>query len=186
MPAGLTRPLESTEVASGGHAARVSALAVSVARRLGWDDDRLAVLRLGGWIHDIGKLALSEGLLRKPGPLTQSERSEIETHPAAGARMLAPVGVSPRALACVLYHHERWDGAGYPSGRAATEIPVEARLLAIADAFDAMTSQRPYRAAMPTDEALSELERCAGTQFDPQLVRVFAAAWRAHPQPALA
>jgi len=180
MPGSLGRLFQSHELYAGDHAGRVSRLAVALGRWLGWDDERLAALRLGGSLHDIGKLAVSERVLHKPGPLTKSERSEIENHPTVGVRLLAPMSVAQSALACVLYHHERWDGGGYPSGRAATEIPIEARLLAIADAYDAMTSTRPYRVAMSSEGALMELERCAGTQFDPELVQAFGEVMREH------
>jgi HD-GYP domain-containing protein (c-di-GMP phosphodiesterase class II) len=115
-------------------------------------------------------------VLLKEGPLDEIEFMQIRRHPTAGARMLRAVGAALDALPCVLFHHERWDGAGYPSGRARDDIPLEARILAVADSFDAMTSDRPYRAACPAEAALEELGRCAGTQFDPKLVEAFIAA----------
>ena len=178
----LTAAIESQDPHLRGHSARVSASAESVARRLGWDERRVAVLRLGGALHDVGKIAVDVAVLRKPGPLDADELAQIRRHPEAGAQLLHGIAEFKAALPCVLYHHERWDGSGYPSGRAGTRIPVEARLLAVADAFDAMTSPRPYREALTAENALGELERCAGTQFDPNLAAGFVGAWRIRVQ----
>jgi HD-GYP domain-containing protein (c-di-GMP phosphodiesterase class II) len=112
-------------------------------------------------------------VLRKEGRLDPSELEEIQEHPKAGAKILLRMSTLREALPYVLYHHERWDGTGYPSGRAGEAIPLEARVLAIADAFDAMTSDRPYRGALTHREAVAEVKRCAGTQFDPEIARVF-------------
>jgi HD-GYP domain-containing protein (c-di-GMP phosphodiesterase class II) len=128
-------------------------------------------------LHDVGKIAVDAGILRKPGPLTEAELAHIRIHPVAGARLIDGVADLLPALPYVLHHHERWDGNGYPEGRAAETIPVEARLLGVADAFDAMTSHRPYRRALTVERALAEVKRCAGTQFDPELARAFVDAW---------
>jgi len=148
-------------------------MADALVRRLGWDEERLAMLRVGGPLHDIGKLGVSDDVLRKRGRLDARELAEIREHPTLGAKILLRLVAFRGAIPYVLYHHERWDGTGYPTGRSGEEIPVEARVLAIADAFDAMTSDRPYRRALSPDEALAEVERCAGTQFDPELVEIF-------------
>jgi len=111
--------------------------------------------------------------------LLPHELAEIRTHPAAGAKLISPIGPARDALPYVLYHHEHWDGGGYPTGRRGTQIPEGARLLAVADAFDAMTSTRPYRRALPTMRALHEIDRCAGTQFDPAFAHAFLEAWSA-------
>jgi putative nucleotidyltransferase with HDIG domain len=169
----LSAVVEDRDPYARGHASRVAVLAHSIARRVGFDRDRIEELRAGAVLHDIGKIAVPREVLVKPGPLDPGELLQIRRHPTAGARILRAVGAALDALPCVLYHHERWDGAGYPSGRAHTEIPVEARILAVADSFDAMTTNRPYRAARRADAALRELERCAGTQFDPELVEAF-------------
>jgi HD-GYP domain-containing protein (c-di-GMP phosphodiesterase class II) len=174
----LARAIEARDPYSSGHAARVTAIAEVIAARLGWDEDQIDVLRIGAALHDIGKLAVPDTVLRKPGPLSDTELDHVRAHPQEGARMLELVGTLRAAVPCVLHHHERWDGDGYPTGRAGTEIPPEARVLAVADAFDAMTSDRPYRRALKQGHAISELERCAGTQFDPDVVAVFAEAWR--------
>jgi HD-GYP domain-containing protein (c-di-GMP phosphodiesterase class II) len=112
-------------------------------------------------------------VLCKEGRLEEDELAQIQEHPKIGAKLILRIAALRDAIPYVLYHHERWDGTGYPSGKAGEEIPVEARVLAVADAFDAMTSDRPYRPALSHDEALAEVERCAGTQFDPQIARIF-------------
>jgi putative nucleotidyltransferase with HDIG domain len=169
----LSTAIEARDPYARGHASRVALLAHSLARRIGFDSRSLARLRLGGLLHDVGKLEVPESILLKPGPLTEPELVQMRRHPAAGARMLRALGEGQDALRCVLYHHERWDGLGYPCGRSGDEIPLEARILAVADAFDSMTSRRPYRSARSAPEALDELERCAGSQFDPFLVSAF-------------
>jgi putative nucleotidyltransferase with HDIG domain len=169
----LTRAIEARDAYTQGHSARVTTLAEEVARRLGWSAEQLATLRIGGPLHDIGKLAVSDEVLGKEGKLDPEEIDQIRQHPKIGARILLRMAALREAIPYVLYHHERWDGRGYPSGKAGEEIPVEARVLAVADAFDAMTSDRPYRRALSRDEALAEVERCAGTQFDPEIARVF-------------
>jgi putative nucleotidyltransferase with HDIG domain len=169
----LTRAIEARDPYTRGHSARVTALAEEVARRLGWSSEQLAALRIGGPLHDIGKLAVSDDVLRKEGRLDPAELDQIREHPKIGARILLRMAALREAIPYVLYHHERWDGNGYPSGKSGEEIPVEARVLAVADAFDAMTSDRPYRRALSREQALAEVERCAGTQFDPAIARVF-------------
>ena len=175
----LSAAVESRDPTTRGHAARVTALADAVARRLGWHEERIATLRIGGTLHDVGKVAVPIAVLLKRGPLTEAEREQIRAHPAAGARVVASIEAARCALPLVLHHHERWDGGGYPRGLRGEAIPEEARLLALADAYDAMTTDRPYRRAMPSALALAELERCAGTQFDPELTRRFVEVWGA-------
>jgi HD-GYP domain-containing protein (c-di-GMP phosphodiesterase class II) len=173
----LSEAIEARDPYTRGHSARVARTAHAVGVRLGCDESRLALLRLGGALHDIGKLVVSEAVLNKPGPLTSAEQAEVREHPEAGARMVALDRSLRPALPGVLYHHERWDGLGYPTGRAGKEIPLEARILAVTDSFDAMTSDRPYRAALTHEEAIAELERCSGSQFDPDVALVFLEAW---------
>jgi HD-GYP domain-containing protein (c-di-GMP phosphodiesterase class II) len=160
-----------------GHGARVSALAEAVALRLGWGTARLQRLRVGARLHDLGKLSVADTIWHKPGRLTDREYEEIQRHPAAGARMLARLPEFRFTIPYVLFHHERWDGQGYPSGRSREQIPAGARIVAVVDAFDAMISKRPYRAPLPVGTALAEIERNAGSQFDPGVVRAFLAAW---------
>jgi len=175
--AGLSQAIEARDPSTRGHSARVSALAVVIARRLGWKGARLSALRLGGLLHDVGKLNVDGAVLRKTGPLDEREYREIKRHPLAGARLVRGFEALRPALPYILFHHERWDGSGYPSGRSREQIPIGARIVAVADAFDAMTSPRPYRPALRLSQALAEVAGGAGTQFDPSVVRAFLAAW---------
>lgn len=175
--------LETYEVAMavcdptlGRHAERVSQHAEAIARRLGWDEQRLDEVRLGAALHDVGKVAIRPDVLEKPGALDASELEQIRAHPVEGAWLIAGVRSLAPALPYVLFHHERWDGCGYPTRRAGSHIPVEGRVMAVADAFDAMITDRPYRNAFSCDEAVSEVRRCSGTQFDPEIVDAFLAA----------
>lgn len=177
MLAALSEAIEARDPYARGHSRRVTALAETLGRCLEWREDRIELLRLGAQLHDIGKLAVEVGVLRKPGALTRDELAQVRTHPTVGARMLEDVAAAHRVLPAVLYHHERWDGRGYPTGRAGEQIPIEARVLALADAFDAMTSFRPYRPTLDPGQALDEVACCAGSQFDPRLAWVFAEAW---------
>jgi HD-GYP domain-containing protein (c-di-GMP phosphodiesterase class II) len=132
-------------------------------------------------LHDLGKIAISESILLKPSELSAEERGVIQLHPRIGAELVRQVAALRAIGPAVEHHHERWDGTGYPGGLAADAIPVEARVLAVADAFSAMTADRPYRAALSFDEACAELERCAATQFDPMCVRLFVEEARRRP-----
>lgn len=169
--------LEARDPYLHGHSARVTGLAEALARLIGWRRPQLEALRLGGSLHDVGKIAVDARILRKPGPLTQEELAQIRRHPVAGARLIEGVVDLRAAQPYVLHHHERWDGCGYPERRAGDGIPLEARVLCIADAFDAMTSTRAYRPALSIDGALAEVERCAGSQFDPRLAKTFLRGW---------
>jgi putative nucleotidyltransferase with HDIG domain len=173
----LSAAIEARDPYAKGHSSRVTVFAQAMARRIGLDKERVSILRLGALLHDVGKLAVPSSVLLKRGPLTEAEIGQMRRHPAAGARMLETLGAPSTILPVVLHHHERWDGAGYPTGRRGEEIPLEARVLCIVDSFDAMTSTRPYRAPRRPDDAWDELQRCAGTQFDPELVEAFAEAW---------
>jgi putative nucleotidyltransferase with HDIG domain len=174
--AALSSTIEARDPFARGHASRVEVLAHGLARRLGLDRQALLRLRLGALLHDVGKLAVPEAVLVKPGALNDVERAQMRRHPGAGAWMLRTIGVAKEALPGVLFHHERWDGRGYPAGLAGASIPLAARILAVVDAFDAMTSTRPYRGPRPASDALEELRCCAGSQFDPGVVDVFIAA----------
>ncbi|MEU3978500.1 HD-GYP domain-containing protein [Streptomyces sp. NPDC026672] len=168
-----------------GHSERVGRASVLIARELGMDDDRVEVLRFAGILHDVGKLGVPTRLLRKDGPLTPEERRVIELHPEYGHEMVRGISFLGEARAAILHHHERLDGSGYPYGLAGGRIPECARVVAVADAFDAMTSTRCYSRARPVSTALAELERCAGAQFDPRMVTALVRALRRdgwHPE----
>jgi diguanylate cyclase (GGDEF)-like protein/putative nucleotidyltransferase with HDIG domain len=170
--ASLAKAVDARDTYTGSHSERVSDLAARIAARVGLDAEHVELTRLAGSLHDLGKLAIPEEILRKPGELTDSERLVLERHPQIGFRMLDSLGVDPVAD-IVLHHHERWDGAGYPDGRRGEAIPLGARIIFVADAYDAMTSDRVYRPRRSARAALAELERCAGTQFDPHIVSAF-------------
>ncbi len=170
--ASLAKAVDARDTYTGSHSERVGELAAKVAKRLGLDAEQVELTRLAGSLHDLGKLAIPEEILRKPGTLTDSERLVLERHPQIGFRMLDSLGVDPVAD-LVLHHHERWDGAGYPDGLHGEEIPLGARIIFVTDAYDAMTSDRIYRPKLSSQAALAELERCAGTQFDPGIVAAF-------------
>ncbi|ALO96059.1 Integral membrane protein [Streptomyces hygroscopicus subsp. limoneus] len=161
-----------------GHSERVGHASVLIARELGMDDDRVEVLRFAGILHDVGKLGVPTRLLRKEGPLTPQERRIIELHPEYGHEMVRGISFLGEARAAILHHHERLDGSGYPYGLAGGQIPECARIVAVADAFDAMTSTRCYSRARPVEAAIAELERCAGAHFDPRMVGALVRALR--------
>ncbi|MFF3290775.1 HD-GYP domain-containing protein [Streptomyces sp. NPDC003023] len=163
-----------------GHSERVGRASVLIARELSMDEERLEVVRFAGILHDVGKLGVPTRVLRKDGPLTPEERRVIELHPEYGHEMVRGIGFLGEARAAILHHHERIDGSGYPYGLVGGQIPEFARVVAVADAFDAMTSTRSYRRARPVAVALGELERCAGTQFDPRMVGALARALERH------
>jgi HD-GYP domain-containing protein (c-di-GMP phosphodiesterase class II) len=167
MLTAISRALEERDQ-THGHGARVAALAEPIAHQLGWDVERIARLRFGAPLHDIGKVSVRRDVLLKVGPLTLEE-------------LALPLRSARHALPYVLFHHEWWNGSGYPLGLRERAIPAEARLLAIADAFDAMTSARPYRHALTHDRALQEVEACAGMQFDPAIAALFCETWASQP-----
>jgi len=170
--ASLAKAVDARDTYTGSHSERVGELSAKVATRLGLGAEQVELTRLAGSLHDLGKLAIPEEILRKPGTLTDSERLVLERHPQIGFRMLDSLGVDPVAD-LVLHHHERWDGAGYPDGLRGEEIPLGARIIFVTDAYDAMTSDRIYRPKLSSQQALAELERCAATQFDPGIVAAF-------------
>jgi diguanylate cyclase (GGDEF)-like protein len=157
------------------HSDEVADLAARVATRLGLPDGMVLRCRLGGWLHDIGKVAIPHAILDKPGPLDGGEWAVMRTHPVHSEAIVKRIGALRESAAAVRHHHERYDGTGYPDGLAAHDIPVEARIIAAADAYCAMTTDRVYSAARPPHAALQELRRCAGTHFDPEVVRALEA-----------
>jgi putative nucleotidyltransferase with HDIG domain len=179
MLAVLANAIEARDHYTIGHTWRVARFSQTIARRLGWDDSKLKEVEVGGMLHDIGKIGVSDAILGKPGPLSSAEQELMKLHPQIGARMLRDVPSLRHVLPYVLYHHERFDGRGYPEGLSSDEIPIEARLLAVADTFDAMTSNRPYRKGLGHDVAIAELQRQAGAQCDPEIVQAFVEAYEA-------
>jgi HD-GYP domain-containing protein (c-di-GMP phosphodiesterase class II) len=173
----ISEAIEARDPYTRGHSVRVAQMALGLGMRLGCDDVLLGLLHLGGALHDVGKLVVSETILGKPGPLSEDELAQVRAHPEVGARMVALDRALRPTFPGVLFHHERWDGRGYPTGCAGVQIPLEARILAVVDCYDAMTSDRPYRAALAPEEAATEVDRCAGTQFDPDVAAAFLAAW---------
>ena len=169
--ASLAHAVDGRDAYTGRHSYMVGELAGRIAKRMGLPRDEVELARLAGRLHDIGKLAIPEEILRKPGPLNEAERLVLERHPQIGFRMLESLCIEPVAT-WVLHHHERWDGRGYPEGLSEEEIPLGSRVLFVADAYDAMTSDRVYRPKLSHEDAIAELERCAGAQFDPAVVQL--------------
>jgi putative nucleotidyltransferase with HDIG domain len=185
----LAAALDARDPYTAGHSERVSTLSVMIGRTMNLASNDLEILRLGALLHDIGKIGVSDEILRKTGPLTPEEFEQIKRHPALGARILRQVPFLAPHLPIVELHHERPDGRGYPFGLRGDQIPLAARIVHVADAFDAMTSARAYRAARPASQAFAELERFSETQFDPPCVEALLAAMPASQdiaEPALA
>ena len=155
------------------HSDRVTMYALRIAEAMGLPSDEIDTLRFGGYLHDIGKIGVRDTVLLKPGGLTDGEMQEIRLHSSIGDEIVKPIRFFDKERKVIRHHHERFDGAGYPDGIAREEIPPIARILAVADTYDAMTSHRPYRKARTREDAVAELNRCAGSQFDPEMVRVF-------------
>ena len=174
----LTSALDERDGVTEGHSRRVADLSLIVARELGIDGDDLLDIERAGILHDIGKLAVPDAILSKPGPLTPDEWVEMRRHPDVGYQMVRDVPFLSRAAEIIRSHHERFDGAGYPRNLKGEEIPAGARIFAVVDAYDAMTSDRPYRLALSHEEALAEIRHQASTQFDPVVVVPFFAAVR--------
>jgi putative nucleotidyltransferase with HDIG domain len=169
----LTRRLVDHDPGVVDHAARVTDLALRLATELDAPPQLLRRLAIATPLHDIGKLDVDPAILAKPGPLDDAEAAEIRRHPVSGTEILEGIQSLRTTLATVLHHHERWDGEGYPHGLHGDEIPPEARIVAVADAYDAMVSDRPYRSRLAHTEAVAEVERCAGAQFDPRVAEAF-------------
>jgi putative nucleotidyltransferase with HDIG domain len=166
----LSLALDAKDPETGDHLSRVRVYAVELAREIGVCDRELECLRVAALLHDIGKLALPEEIISKPGRLTPEEFEKVKVHPIVGAEILQRVGFDPLVPAIVRAHHERWDGTGYPDGLRGDQIPLGARILSAVDAFDALSSDRSYRDALPLHEAMREVSLRAGTSFDPAVV----------------
>lgn len=169
----FAQALEAKDSYTHGHSRQVSHFAALIARHLGFSNNELAALQQAAILHDIGKIGIPDTILNFPGELTASEFDEIREHSRKGRNILAPISSLAAVVEVVYHHHEHWDGGGYPEGLSGTEIPLMARIIGVADAFDAMTSHRPYRPPLSMEEALVELQKEAGRQFDPELVALF-------------
>ncbi len=173
----LANAIEVRDPYTRGHVERVMNYAQTIAEYLGWTASDINNLRFGSILHDIGKINIAESILTKEGPLSDEEWVEMRKHPEMGAELVKGIHYLNPALPVILYHHERWDGSGYPFSLKEEKIPVSARIVAIADSFDAMTTQRPYRKELTPEQAFKEVVSCAGIQYDPLMVEAFAHAW---------
>ena len=169
----LRQTVEAKDPYTRGHSDRVSEYSVLIGKKLGLDEKTLHILKIGGLFHDIGKIGIPDSILLKESKLSDEEYSQIKNHPMIGVHMLGDAAIFTDILPIVKHHHERYDGRGYPSQLVGEDIPYVARIAAVADTFDAMTSKRSYRDSLPIDVVRAEIERCSGTQFDPNIAKVF-------------
>ena len=169
----LRYTVEAKDPYTRGHSDRVAEYSVLIGKKLGLSEEDLKTLQIGGLFHDIGKIGIPDSILLKPDRLTDDEYSEIKNHPAIGAHILGSAAVFKNIVPIVKHHHERFDGNGYPGKLAGENIPYLARIAAVADTFDAMTSKRTYRDALPLDVVRAEIEKCSGSQFDPDIAKSF-------------
>jgi len=165
----LAAAIETKDIYTRGHSERVTDFSILIAKVLGFSDKELEDVRLAAILHDIGKIGVDESILRKPAKLTSEEFDEVKKHPGYGAKILESIPQLKEIIPAIQHHHERYDGNGYPEGLAGKDIPYIARIISIADTFDAMSSDRPYRKGLPFDTCIEEIRRCAGTQFDPDI-----------------
>ena len=166
----LVAAVNDHDAYTGGHSYRTADYASGIARSLGYSPAEVKVIRQAALVHDIGKIGIPNRILSKDYELTDDERDLLRLHPVMGANILARMPGTARLIPIVLHHHERWDGRGYPDGLSGTRIPVESRIILVADAYDAMTTERPYGRVLDPDEAMDEISRFTGTQFDPLMV----------------
>jgi PAS domain S-box-containing protein len=169
----LSEAIDTKSPWTRGHSERVTEYALIIGRAMGMDERELEDLRIAGLLHDIGKIGTYDALLDKPGRLTDEEYEVVKAHPEKSARLLSPIRQLRHIIPWIRHHHERWDGKGYPEGLKGEDIPLHSRILAVADTFDSMTAERPYRRTPGRERAIEELKRCSGTQFDPRVVEVF-------------
>lgn len=171
----LAEAVDARDTYTAGHSVAVRDWALRLARRIDLEEDRTRELAIGATLHDIGKIGIDDSILRKPGPLTDDEFAQIRTHPIVAVRILESLGARHDIIPMIRHHHERYDGKGYPAGLSKDEIPMEARILAVADSYHAMASVRPYRDALPFEKIVDELQKGRGGQFDPELADEFLA-----------
>lgn len=165
--------VEAKDSYTRGHSDRVSEYSVLIGKRLNLSEEDLKILKIGGLFHDIGKIGVPDSILLKESKLTDDEYSEIKNHPSIGSHILSTASIFQDIIPIVKHHHEKYDGHGYPSQLKGNDIPYFARIAAIADSFDAMTSRRTYRDSLPIETVIAEFERCKGTQFDPEIADIF-------------
>ncbi len=173
----LANAVEQRDQYTRGHIERVTDYSIAIAEMLGWKGKRLEELRYGAILHDIGKLLIDPRIWMKTGPLSLEERKEVNQHTLKGAEMIREIPYLHSSINAIKHHHERWDGKGYPDGLAGEAIPMEARIIAVTDSLDAITTTRPYHAAAPMEKARDEILHCAGTMYDPRTVNAFQLAW---------
>lgn len=169
----IAKTIEAKDHYTSGHSDRVANFSVAIAKELGWDEERLKNLRYIALLHDIGKIGVPDTILNKPFPLADDEFTVLKNHAPVGAEILKDIHVIPNVQYGALYHHERYDGQGYPTGLAGKDIPIEGRIIAIADSYDAMASNRAYRQRLSLENIIKELEKGKGAQFDPELAELF-------------
>lgn len=174
----LARTVEARDAYTEGHLQRLARYSVAIGERMGMSPSELTALRYGALLHDVGKIGIDETIIRKAGPLTADEYRVMQQHTLIGERIVAPLRMAAKVAPIVRGHHERWDGSGYPDGLAGETIPLGARVVAVVDAFDAMTTQRPYNHVLSAEEAVGRLLAGAGTSWDPRIVAIFV-AWLA-------
>jgi putative two-component system response regulator len=170
---GLAEAIEAKDPYTKGHCGRVAAYSLVLAREAGYPTEGLETLEFGAFLHDIGKIGIKDAVLLKPGPLDDAEWIHMREHPVKGFEIASKIEMLKPIIGAVRNHHERWDGSGYPDKMTAEEIPLAARIVAIADAFDAMATDRPYKAALPLEECEAVLRKTAGKMYDPELIEVF-------------
>ena len=170
---GLAEAIEAKDPYTKGHCGRVAAYSLVLAREAGYPVDGLETLEFGAFLHDIGKIGIKDAVLLKPGPLDDAEWIHMREHPVKGFEIASKIEMLKPIMSAVRNHHERWDGSGYPDKMKAEDIPLAARIVAIADAFDAMATDRPYKAALPLEECEAVLRKTAGKMYDPELIEVF-------------
>ena len=169
----LVEAIDAKDPYTRGHSDRVTRMSLKIAFQFGFAEDRLESLEYGALLHDIGKIGIKDEVLQKPGALNSEEYQYIQEHPLIGVKIIEGLDFFKDKIPMIRHHHEHYDGSGYPDGLLGAAIPLEARIIAVPDAFDAMTSARPHRGMMPLQDVLMELEKCKGTQFDPKILEIF-------------
>ncbi len=174
----VTNSIEARDPYTKGHSERVAQYSKAIAEELKWDKNEIELIDWGGMLHDVGKIGIYDSILKKKGKLTDDEYNNIKLHPLIGAQIVKDISFLESIIPYILEHHERFDGKGYPKGVAGEDISIKGRLIAVADSFDAMTTDRPYRKALKPEDALKEVLRNSGTQFDSEIVQAFEMAWK--------